>query len=93
MTGIDITPTFLEVAGIPIPPAMEGKSFLSLLKGRRIEGFDRAFTAFYTSALEEEVPTRAVQEKQYGYIFNLWADGASQAQAEFYKGLSAPLHD
>lgn len=88
VSGIDITPTFLEVAGIRIPEVMEGESFLSLLKGQAAEGFDRVFTAFYISALEEEVPTRAVQEKQYGYIFNLWADGASQAQAEFYKGLA-----
>ncbi len=88
VSGIDITPTFLEAAGIRVPRAMEGRSFLALLKGQSAKGFDRAFTAFYISALEEEVPTRAVQEKQFGYIFNLWADGASQAQAEFYKGLA-----
>ena len=88
VSGIDITPTFLEAAGLKIPGEMEGRSILPLLKSNEAAGFDRAFTAFYISALEEEVPTRAVQEKQYGYIFNLWADGASQAQAEFYKGLA-----
>ncbi len=88
VSGIDITPTFLEAAGIRVPRVIEGRSFLALLKGQSAKGFDRAFTAFYISALEEEVPTRAVQEKQFGYIFNLWADGASQAQAEFYKGLA-----
>lgn len=86
--GIDITPTFLEAAGVKIPREMEGRSILPLMKGKQVNGFDRAFTAFYISALEEEVPTRAVQEKQYGYILNLWADGAYQAQNELYKGLA-----
>lgn len=88
IAGIDITPTFLEAAGVKIPREMEGRSILPLLKGKAGKDFDRAFTAFYISALEEEIPTRAVQEKQFGYIFNLWADGAYQAQNELYKGLA-----
>jgi arylsulfatase A-like enzyme len=32
--NIDIAPTFLEAAGLPVPPEMQGRSFLPVLKGR-----------------------------------------------------------
>jgi arylsulfatase A-like enzyme len=33
--NIDFAPTFLEAAGLPVPPDMQGRSFLQLWRGRK----------------------------------------------------------
>ena len=38
ISGEDIAPTFLEAAGLPVPPEMTGKSFAKLLRGEPFEG-------------------------------------------------------
>ena len=38
ISGEDIAPTFLEAAGLPVPPEMTGKSFAKLLRGAPFEG-------------------------------------------------------
>jgi N-sulfoglucosamine sulfohydrolase len=38
ISGEDIAPTFLEAAGLPVPPEMTGKSFVKLLRGEPFEG-------------------------------------------------------
>jgi len=38
ISGEDIAPTFLEAAGVPVPPEMTGKSFAKLLRGEPFEG-------------------------------------------------------
>ncbi|MGB8166954.1 MAG: sulfatase [Chthoniobacteraceae bacterium] len=38
ISGEDIAPTFLEAAGLPVPPEMTGKSFAKLLLGEPFEG-------------------------------------------------------
>ena len=38
ISGEDIAPTFLEAAGLPVPPEMTGKSFAKLLRGETFEG-------------------------------------------------------
>ena len=37
ISGEDIAPTFLEAAGLPVPPEMTGKSFVKLLRGEPFE--------------------------------------------------------
>jgi arylsulfatase A-like enzyme len=32
--NVDFAPTFLEAAGLPVPPDMQGRSFLPVLRGR-----------------------------------------------------------
>ena len=86
--GVDLAPTLLEAAGVAVPSEVDGRSFLPLVRGEQQPGRDRVFTAFYATQLQEQVPTRAVREHQYGYIFNRWADGATQCQDEAHKGLA-----
>ena len=38
VSGEDLAPTFLEAAGLPVPPEMTGKSFVKLLRGGPFEG-------------------------------------------------------
>ncbi len=38
ISGEDLAPTFLEAAGLPVPPEMTGQSFLKLLRGEPFAG-------------------------------------------------------
>jgi arylsulfatase A-like enzyme len=38
ISGEDLAPTFLEAAGLSVPPEMTGKSFVKLLRGEPFEG-------------------------------------------------------
>ena len=44
---IDIAPTLVEAAGIPIPSGMQGRSLRPLLTGETSEGRDSVYTEFY----------------------------------------------
>ena len=35
VSQVDMTPTLLEACGVPVPPSMQGRSFLPLVEGRR----------------------------------------------------------
>ncbi len=41
--NIDVAPTMLDYAGVPIPPTMQGRSLRPLLEERRATNWDRAF--------------------------------------------------
>jgi arylsulfatase A-like enzyme len=43
VSGEDLAPTFLEAAGLPVPPEMTGKSFVKLLRGEPFEARRYAF--------------------------------------------------
>ena len=75
ISGIDFFPTVLEAAGLPVPKALDGFSFLPLLKGKRQGGRDKVFTQIDMKAGGDAVPMRCVQNKNFGYIFSPWSDG------------------
>ena len=75
ISGIDFFPTVLEAAGLGIPKGLDGASFMGLLKGEKQSGRDVVFTQIDMKAGGDAVPMRCVQDKQFGYIFNPWADG------------------
>lgn len=43
ISGEDLAPTFLEAAGVAVPPEMTGKSFVKLLRGEPFTGRDFVF--------------------------------------------------
>ncbi|MGH7129098.1 MAG: sulfatase family protein, partial [Planctomycetaceae bacterium] len=75
---VDIAPTFLEAAGITVPDAMTGKSFLNVLTSEKDAQVDasrtRAFAARerHSSSRYENwtYPIRAMRTPEYLYIRN-----------------------
>jgi arylsulfatase A-like enzyme len=47
--NIDIAPTLLDLAGVEIPPQMDGNSMLALIKGHDVAWRDRFYFEHYTS--------------------------------------------
>lgn len=67
--NIDLAPTFLDVAGIPEPSQMQGKSFLPLLKGENVAWRDKVFYEYYWEQAFPQTPTTfAVRSDKYKYI-------------------------
>ncbi len=67
--NIDIAPTFLDVANVPIPAQMQGRSFWPLLKGQDVAWRDKMFYEYYWEQAFPQTPTTfAVRSDQYKYI-------------------------
>ena len=75
VSGVDLMPTLLDAAGVRLPEGMDGRSFVPILNGKQQEGREFVFTQFHQTAARRRYPMRCIQTKQYGYIFNPWADG------------------
>jgi len=66
--NIDLAPTLLEMAGVPVPDEMEGQSFLRILQSPSSPG-RRAWLYEYFRDFPFRVPTtRAVRTERYMYI-------------------------
>ena len=74
VTGIDLMPTILEAAGLPLVPGLEGRSFLPLLAGTPQADREFAYATFYQTFARTRYPMRSVQNAQFGYIYNFWPD-------------------
>ena len=70
--GIDLAPTFLELAGIGQKPAqMQGQSMLPILNGEKPDWRHQVFYEYYWESAFPETPTIfAVRDDRYKYIFN-----------------------
>ena len=66
--NIDIAPTLLEAAGVPIPSTMQGKSFWLLLTGDAYEPHDAI--VIERNWHGDYDPMRAVRTERYHYICN-----------------------
>jgi len=74
VSAVDILPTLLEVIGAEIPAGVDGRTFLPLLKGESQGDRDKVFKAYNENASGDRNPMRAVQSRQFLYIFNPWSD-------------------
>ncbi len=68
--NVDITPTMLELAGIPVPAAMHGRSLVPLLKGETPENWrkDWLYEYFEYPGAEQVRPHRGVRTERYKLI-------------------------
>jgi N-sulfoglucosamine sulfohydrolase len=70
-----IMPTLLEMLDLPAPPGMQGSSFKPLLTGAPVAGHEHVIKEYNMNSGGALNPMRAVQNKQFLYIFNPWSDG------------------
>ncbi len=88
IAGVDYMDTILEALGISYDGPSDGRSYLPLLEGKTQENRDTIYTQFNTTAAKKSFPMRCVQSRQYGYIFNAWADGETLYRNESMSGLT-----
>jgi N-sulfoglucosamine sulfohydrolase len=88
ISGIDMMPTLLDVAGVDSPDGVDGCSFKPLLLGQRQDGREMVFTQFHQTAGRNRYPMRAVEDKRFRYIYNPWSDGKRVFRNESQSGRS-----
>ncbi|MCC7146073.1 MAG: sulfatase [Phycisphaeraceae bacterium] len=93
ISGIDLMPTVLDALGLPLPPGMDGRSFLPLLRGEKQAGRDLVFTQFYQTSARRNYPIRCVQSRQFGYLFNPWSNGTRVFKNESQDGRTMAAMD
>jgi N-sulfoglucosamine sulfohydrolase len=75
ISGVDVLPTLLDIAGIAQPKGIDGRSFLPVLHGKKQNGRDMVFKQHNENSGGNRNPMRAVQTREHLYIFNPWSDG------------------
>lgn len=71
---VDVTPTLIEIAGGTVPGLLDGKSFLSVLKGEKDTFKEYSYSIQTTRGVSggsDYYGIRSVRSKQYRYILNL----------------------
>jgi len=85
---VDLAPTFLEAAGLPVPSEVSGRSLLPLFAGTDSGTRDRVFLERERHANvrrgDLSFPVRAVRTRDYLYIRNLRPDRWPAGDPEFY---------
>ncbi|QTN33428.1 sulfatase [Akkermansiaceae bacterium] len=88
VSTIDLAPTLLESVGLPAIPGIDGRSFLPVLRGGKLPGWDVVFT-FYNAAFGNNwLPMRCIRTKDRAYIWNAWSDGKKKYHTENMAGLT-----
>ena len=68
--NVDVAPTLLELAGLPAPTSMQGRSFAPLMRGVRLEDWrkDWLYEYYEYPGFENVRPHRGVRTEQFKYI-------------------------
>ncbi len=75
VSAVDLLPTLLELTGIQHPGKMDGRSFAPLLRGEKQAGRDFVIKEYNENAGGSRDPIRAIQTRDFLYIFNPWSNG------------------
>jgi len=68
---VDITPTFIDIAGGQQPEGLDGKSFLEVLLGRAKTFRDYVYASHTRDGNMNVFPQRCVRDRRYKYVLNL----------------------
>lgn len=67
--NIDVAPTLLEAAGLPIPPTVQGRSFLPLARGENVPWRDAILYEYFWERAFPQTPTVfGVRTERYKYM-------------------------
>ena len=88
VSTLDFAPTLLEAAKLPAIPGIDGRSFLPVVKGGNLPGWDRVFTCYNAAFGNNWLPMRCMRTKDRSYIWNAWSDGKKTYHTENMAGLS-----
>lgn len=78
ISAVDLMPTLIEIIGAPALPKQDGRSFLPTIKGESQAGRDAVFKVYNENSGRSRHPMRAIQTKQFLYLFNPWSDGENK---------------
>lgn len=87
VSTVDIGPTILELAGVPIPPSAQGKSFAAMLDNPQARIRDAVFAEKNWHDYEDR--SRAVRTERYKYIRNDYPDLPSTPPADGWRSITA----
>lgn len=75
VSWVDITPTILDWAGVPLPSGqhLAGRTMLPILEQPDPSGWDRVFASHGFHEIQQYYPMRALRTREYKYIVNLAA--------------------
>jgi len=76
----DIAPTLLDMAGVPVPAAMQGRSVVPLLRGDPAGWRDEVFYEYFADFPYQVPPSQAVRTDRWLYV-------------EYERGLPPELYD
>jgi N-sulfoglucosamine sulfohydrolase len=75
VSAVDFLPTLLDIAGIAPPAGLDGRSFAALLKGQTQADREMVVKEYNENSGGSRDPMRAIETKQFLYIFNPWSSG------------------
>jgi N-sulfoglucosamine sulfohydrolase len=92
VSTLDLTPTLLELVGLPVPAHMAGRSFVPLLNGEPQSGRDFVVGYYYNNLRQTKMyPEFTIQTRDWVYIYNPWVDGKTEVHNSDYTGSPALL--
>ena len=74
MSFVDITPTFIDIAGGRQPEGLDGKSFLDVLLGKTKSFRDCIYASHTGDGNMNVFPQRCIRDARYKYILNLHSE-------------------
>ena len=73
---VDLLPTVLDALGVPKPVRLDGRSFYPVLASNKQEKRNFVIKEYNENAGGSRDPMRAIQSKEYLYLFNPWSNGS-----------------